>query len=182
IVAIVVGLVYLYKAYKTKTLPSFFKAVGVMVFAAVLAIGANITNVLATKQYTEFSTRDHTGLTISPDGTQKKSGGMSYAYITEYSYGIVESMNLFIPRFIGGATTESLGQDSHTYEYLLNLGVPAVRAQQFIKNAPTYWGDQPIVASPNYLGAVVVFLFVFALYLVRGKLKWWVVASCILAL
>lgn len=107
---------------------------------------------------------------------------MDYDYITEYSYGFAETLNLFIPRFTGGASGEKLGKDSHAYQALIAQGVPANQAEAFLENAPTYWGEQPIVAAPNYLGATVIFLFVLALFLIKGPLKWWVVASSILAL
>ncbi len=179
---IILGIVYLYKAFKEKKLPQFFKAIGVMVIAAILGVAANATALLATQQYTKFSTRGDTGLTITPTGDQQPESGLSYDYITEYSYGFAETLNLFIPRFTGGASTETLDKDSHSYAYLTQLGVPAYQAEQILKNAPTYWGDQPIVASPNYIGASVIFLFVIALFLIKGRLKWWVVGSSLLAL
>lgn len=181
-VVIIIGIVYLYQAFRKKQLPKFFKSIGVMAIAAVLAISANATQLLTLEQYTQFSTRGDTGLTITKTGEDKPEKGLSYDYITEYSYGLAETMNLFIPRFTGGASTESLDTDSHTYKALTRLGLPANQAKQFIENAPTYWGKQPIVAAPNYIGATVIFLFILALYLVKGRLKWWVVGASLLAL
>src|SRR5690625_2918388 len=179
---VIIGAVYLYQAFKDKQLPAFFKSIGVMVLALILAIASNATTLLTTKEYTDFSTRGDTGLTITKDGSQKPASGLSYDYITEYSYGIAETMNLFIPRFMGGATTEALDTDSHTYQTLINLGSPPYQAKNIIKNLPTYWGEQPIVAAPNYIGASVIFLFILALYLVKNRMKWWVVGSSILML
>ena len=182
LLVVVMGLVYLYEAIKSKSLPNYFKALGVMVVAVVLAIGANATNLLATKQYADFSTRGDTGLTISPDGTPNKTDGLDYNYITEYSYGVLESFNLFIPRFVGGSSAEDVGVESSTYKALVKMGAPPVQAKQFVESAPTYWGDQPYVGAPAYIGAGVIFLFVLALFLVRGRLKWWLVGGSILAL
>ena len=182
LLVVVLGLVYLYEAIKNKSLPNYFKALGVMVVAVILAIGANATNLLATKQYAEFSTRGDTGLTISPEGTPEKTEGLDYRYITEYSYGILESFNLFIPGFMGGSSAEDVGVESNTYKALIKMGAPPVQAQQFAESAPTYWGDQPYVGAPAYIGAGVIFLFVLALFLVRGRLKWWLVGGSILAL
>lgn len=179
---LIIGAVYLYQAFKDKQLPEFFKSIGVMVLALILAIASNATTLLASKEYTNFSTRGDTGLTITKDGGQKPKSGLSYDYITEYSYGIAETMNLFIPRFMGGASTEALDTDSNAYQSLISLGLPAHQAKDIIQSLPTYWGEQPIVAAPNYIGASVIFLFILALYLVKGRMKWWVVGSSILML
>ena len=182
LLVIVLGIANLIDAYRKKTLPDYFKALGVMVLAVVLAIGANATNLMATGEYTEFSTRGDTGLTITPDGTADKSDGLDYNYITEYSYGKLESFNLFIPRFMGGSSAENVGTDSAVYTQLLQLGANPMQAAQFAESAPTYWGEQPFVGAPAYIGATLLFLFVLALFLVRGRLKWWLVGGTLLAL
>jgi hypothetical protein len=182
LLVIVLGIAYLIDAFRKKTVPDYFKAIGVMIVAVILAIGANATNLMATQEYAEFSTRGDTGLTITPEGPAEESEGLDYNYITEYSYGIMESFNLFIPRFMGGSSAENVGTDSAVYSQLLQLGANPMQAAQFAEAAPTYWGDQPFVGAPAYIGATVLFLFVFALYLVRGRLKWWIVGGSILAL
>lgn len=182
LLVIVLGIVYLIDAIRKKKLTEYFKAIGVMIVAVILAIGANATNLLATQEYADFSTRGDTGLTITPDGTADKSDGLDYNYITEYSYGIMESFNLFIPRFMGGSSAENVGTDSAIYNQLLQLGANPIQAAQFAEGAPTYWGDQPFVGAPAYIGATILFLFVLALFMVRGKAKWWLVGGTLLAL
>lgn len=179
----VMGVVYLIDAYRTKELPHFFKTVGLLVIAVILAVATNATNLMATKQYADWSTRSKSDLTIDPEGLPKENkGGLSYEYITEYSYGITESLNLFVPRLFGGSNSESLGEESNTYQYLVNKGVPKDQAKNFTSGMPAYWGDQPIVAAPAYIGAVVFFLFVLSLFLVKGRLKWWLVGGIVLSL
>ncbi|MCJ7756748.1 MAG: hypothetical protein MUP24_01270 [Gillisia sp.] len=182
LLVIIVGIVYLIDAYKKKQLANYLKALGVMILAVFLAIGINATNLLATQQYAAFSTRGDTGITINPDGTPKTSGGLNFEYITEYSYGIVESFNLFIPRFMGGSSSEKLDENSEMYSQLITMGAGPVQAKDFAKNAPTYWGNQPFVGAPAYIGATILFLFVFALFLIKGRLKWWIVGGVILSL
>ncbi len=182
LLVLALGIAYLVDAYQKKELPHFFKSVGVMVGAVCLSILLNATTLLATKEYTKYSTRGTTGLTIEPNGAPKKTTGLDYSYITEYSYGILESFNLFIPRFMGGASVENVGTDSNIYKELLKLGVSPSQAASIVSYAPTYWGAQPIVGGVAYIGATVIFLFVFALFLVRGRLKWWIVAGTILTL
>ncbi|MFN4763516.1 YfhO family protein [Gillisia sp. Q332] len=182
LLVLVLGVAYLIDAYRKKQLPHYFKALGVMVLAVILAIATNATNLLATQEYAAFSTRGDTGLTITAEGTEQKSDGLSIDYITEYSYGILESFNLFIPRFMGGSSSEILDEDSQMYQQLIKMGASPVQARNFAENAPTYWGDQPFVGAPAYIGASVLFLFVFALFLIKGRLKWWIVGGVILAL
>ena len=183
LLVIVLGIVYLIDAYKKQELPHYFKSVGVLVVAVILSIGLNATNILATKEYVKESTRGKSELTINPDGTKRENtNGLSKEYITEYSYGILESFNLFVPRFLGGGSGEDVGKDSAMYTFFIQQGVPPVDAIEYAKNTPTYWGDQTIVEAPAYVGAVVIFLFVLGLFLVKGRLKWWLVAGTIVSL
>lgn len=183
LLCICIGLVYFVFAIRKKQLQLFGQQIGVMVLAAILALGLNFTNILATQEYAAFSTRGPGELTVQPDGSSKsKQDGLSYDYITEYSYGIVESLNLFIPNFMGGSSTSSLDKNSATYTTLLQLTGSVSTAKQYAENMPTYWGKQSFVAAPAYIGAGILFLFVMALFLVRYKLKYWIVAGSLLSL
>lgn len=183
LLVIVLGVVYLIDAYKNKLLPHFFKSVGLLLAAVVLSIGLNATNILATQEYVKESTRGKSELTINADGSPKEiTNGLSKDYITEYSYGFLETFNLYIPRLLGGGNGEDVGKDSEMYKFYTNIGASPVEALREVKNTPTYWGNQPIVEAPAYIGAVVLFLFVFALFLVKGRLKWWLVAGALLSL
>jgi hypothetical protein len=183
LLVIVLGIAYFIDAYKKKQMPHYFKSIGLMFVAVLLEIGLNATNILATQEYVKESTRGKSELTINPDGTTKEiTSGLDKAYITEYSYGVLESLNLFIPRFLGGGSYEDVGKDSATYKTYLAMGASPVQALQEAKQTPTYWGNQTIVEAPAYIGAVVIFLFVFALFLVKGRLKWWLVGGTLLSL
>ena len=183
LLVLVLGIVYLIDAYKKKQLPEFFKVVGLLLIAVILSIGLNATNILATQDYVKESTRGKSELTINADGSPKiENSGLDKDYITEYSYGILETFDLFIPRFMGGGSYEDVGKESASYDYFLELGASPVQALQQTKQIPTYWGDQPIVEAPAYIGAVVLFLFVLALFLVKGRLKWWLVGGTIMSL
>ncbi|WP_298534039.1 YfhO family protein [uncultured Algibacter sp.] len=183
LLVIVLGVAYLVDAYKKKELPHFFRSIGVLFGAVVLSIALNATNILATNEYVKESKRGKSELTINPDGSPKEAtSGLDKEYITQFSYGIVETFNLFIPRFMGGGSYEDVGKDSATYEAFRKLGATTTQAAQEVKRTPTYWGDQPIVEAPAYVGAVVLFLFVYALFLVKGRLKWWLVGGALLSL
>ncbi len=182
LLVVVLGISYLVDAYKKKEIPDYFKSLGVMVIAVFFSLLLNATSLLATREYTKYSTRGDTGLTIQANGTEKKSSGLDFDYITEYSYGLAESFNLFIPRFMGGSSAEDIGTDSDIYSELLGLGMPPGQAKSITESAPTYWGDQTYIGAPAYIGAVSIFLFVLALFLVQGRLKWWIAGGSVLAL
>ncbi len=183
LLVIIIGIVYLIDAFKKKMLSHYFKSIAVMAFGVLIAVGLNATNIMATKEYADTSTRGKTELTINADGTPKESKtGLDYGYITEYSYGKLESFNLFIPRFMGGGSSEPFPKDSKTVESLMRMGASSQEANQVLNQIPMYWGDQPIVAAPAYIGAVIIFLAILALFLIRGRLKWWAVSAFILML
>jgi len=182
LLVIVLGIAYLIDAYRKQQLPHFFKSVGILTVAVILSIGLNATNIMATQEYVGESYRGKSELTINPNGSPKEvTNGLDKEYITEYSYGITESFNLFIPRFMGGGTYENVGRDSNVYDAFISLGATPVQALNEVKQAPTYWGDQPIVEAPAYVGSVIIFLFVLGLFLVKGRLKWWLVGGVILS-
>lgn len=183
LLVLVLGAVYLFDAYKKNWLPHFFKSVGILFFAVVLSIGLNATNILATQEYVKESTRGKSELTINPDGSPKEiTSGLDKEYITEYSYGLLETFNLFIPRLLGGGNSEDVGKDSEMYKFYQGIGASPIEALREVKHTPTYWGSQPIVEAPAYVGAVVLFLFVFAFFVVKGRLKWWLLGGTIMSL
>ncbi|WP_086476872.1 YfhO family protein [Arenibacter amylolyticus] len=183
LLVLILGGVYLWDAIKQKQLAHFGKSVGLLLVAVFLGVAANATSLLATKEYADWSTRGASELTIDAQGNPvAKGAGLDRDYITQYSYGIAESLNLFVPRLFGGSNSEDLGASSKTYSYLTENGIPRSKALDFSKALPLYWGDQPIVAAPAYIGAVVFFLFVLGLFLVRGKVKWWLLGGTLMAL
>nr|WP_299381918.1 YfhO family protein [Allomuricauda sp.] len=183
LLVLILGLVQLIYAIKNKGVKHFLASVGILIGAVALSIATNATGLLATKEYADWSTRGPSELTINPDGSPKEStSGLDYDYITQYSYGISESLNLFSPRLFGGSGNEDLGTNSKAYEYLTGQGLSPSRALEFSSGIPLYWGTQPIVAAPAYVGAIVFFLFVLGLFLVKGKKKWWLLSGAILSL
>jgi hypothetical protein len=158
-------------------------SVVVLTIAAIFAIGANATNLLATAEYAKISTRGKSELTFNADGSKSVgNSAMSREYITEYSYGIAESFNLIAPRLFGGSNNEALGRDSAMYEFMIGQGVSQTQATDFVSGMPTYWGDQPIVAAPAYIGIVVFFLGILALFTDKRKIKYVFLSGAIVAL
>ena len=180
----VVGVYYIYKFIKNKEYKELVLVGGTFAVALIFAIGANATSLLATKEFTDYSIRGKSDLTFNPDGTKKTDGStLDRSYITEYSYGIAESLNLIAPRLFGGGNGEKLSNDSAVYDYMLKYGASEAEARQFVDSyAPTYWGDQPIVAAPAYIGAVVFFLCVLGLYHDQRKIKYVFLIGALLSL
>ena len=124
LLVLILGVVYLINAIRKKKLKNFFASVGLLLIAVVLGIAANATSLMATKEYADWSTRGKSELTINPDGSTKtNTRGLSKDYITQYSYGIVESLNIFVTRLFGGSNGEDLGENSKTYDFLIDQGI-----------------------------------------------------------
>ena len=183
ILLLIYFIVYLIDSYRKNDLKDYLKYIGVFAIAGILSLGLNAPNILTTYDYSKYSTRSQSELTINPDGSEKeKTTGLNYDYITQYSYGIFESLNLVAPRVQGGASSEELGKNSDLYKFLIDNNIPRKQADSFISSVPTYWGNQPILEAPAYVGASVMFLFILALFVVKGPFKWWILISFILSL
>ena len=183
LLVLVIGIVFLVEAYKTKQIPHFFKSVGILSVSVILALGLNATNLMATSEYANFSTRSKSELTINANGSAKvNTNGLDKGYITEYSYGIGESLNVFVPRLFGGSNNEPIATDAVSVQQMQRMFKISKQEAQDFSGQLMYWADQSYVAAPAYIGAVVIFLFVLALFLVKGRMRRWVVIGGVLVL
>jgi len=165
-------LVYWHHSLKNKQIKSFLQSLGALIASGILALGFNATPLLATAEYTDFSTRGKSELKQNADGSPKEqSTGLDFDYITEYSYGIFESLNLIAPRVQGGGSSEDLGTKHGVYDFLIDNGASPNQAREFSKNVPTYWGEQPILEAPAYIGITVFFFALFGFFFSRGPLR-----------
>jgi len=179
---LILGVVELIDAIKKNKTKQFVTQSSIIIVAMLLAVGVNSSRLLATKEYADVSTRGKTALTINPDGTKKEvTTGLSKEYITQFSYGKAETFNLFVPRYMGGGTVESLDEKSNTYQYVSSIA-GSKQADGFTKQVYTYWGNQLIVEAPAYIGAVMLFLFFLGVFILKGKYKYWLVASSVFAI
>jgi hypothetical protein len=179
----ILTLFYFIKFLKNKDFKHLAICKAVFIGAALLAVGLNATNLLATKEYADFSTRGKSELTLDSEGKPLKTKvGMTYDYITEYSYGKAESLNLIAPRLMGGGTSEKLDEDSEVVKALVNFGADAQGALDFASQLPLYWGEQPIVAAPAYIGAVVFFLMILAFFVEKRQFKYAFLIAAFLSL
>jgi hypothetical protein len=181
---LILGLVQLTYAIKNKKLKHFFISLGILISAVTLGIATNATGLLATQEYAKWSTRGTSELTINPDGSPKEiTSGLDKEYITYYSYGVLESLDLFVPRLFGGSGNEDLGKSSKVYNYLTEQGATPKQAEE-ISGLYLYWGPHPMSgpAGPAYIGAIVLFFFVLSMFLYKKKHKWWLLGGIVLSL
>ena len=166
---------------RVDNLKSKFVKIGAFSSSVLIAILLNSSSIMATKEYSEFSTRGNSEISINSDGSEKTDlDGLSKEYITEYSYGKIESLNLIIPRFMGGGSSDLIGKDTDFFKSLSNYDPQS--ASLIYQNARLYWGDQPIVAAPAYIGISVFYLFIISLFYLDKKTLRWVFPSLIFAL
>ena len=178
IIVLLFALFELIHAIKQKTLLLFLKTASILVFAAMLGVGANLEKLLTTYDYADYSTRSKSELTI--DGDQSiKTSGLNKDYATSWSYGKMETFNLMIPNFMGGASGSELSKDSETFQVLKKNRVR--KAETVIKRMPTYWGSQPFTSGPVYVGSVVSFFFFLGVFLVKGRYKWWLLTCTLVS-
>jgi len=173
IMALVLGITYLIFAIREKTLPDFTKTAGLLLIAVLIAVGTNFSRLYTTYEYGKYSMRSQSDLSL---GGENKSSGLDKDYILDYSYDLGEAMTAFIPRFKGGGMGEPLTTSSETYKFFEEAQGPEKAKKAVESGMPMYWGTQPISGAPFYFGAVLCFLFVLGIFLVKGKDKWWLVA------
>jgi len=179
IIILVYLLVELIFAIREKYFDHLVKS-GITLFAAlVLAILPNMTALMTTKEYSKETTRGQSEL-VKPG--VKPTKGLDVKYITDWSYGVNETITLFIPNFSGGGSSHDLGTNSAMYKAMMANQVPAEQAKNLTRGF-SYWGSQTLgTAGPHYIGAITVFLAILGLFLVKGKKKWWLAAVITLSI
>lgn len=154
---------------------------GGLALAAVVAVGTHTTRLWNAYDYTKETIRGKSELSPSAKKADPKKGdGLDKEYAFTYSYGVGELLTLVIPNAYGGASYGPLSNTSETYKTLTGRGVDAATAQNIVQQLPLYWGDQPIMGGPNYIGAIVFFLFVLGLFIVKSPLKYWAAGVIVL--
>lgn len=177
-----VVITYFFILLKKQNLKQFFIASGLAALIAVIALGPSMQMFMASLEYNKTTMRGgESELTIGKK-EEKKSGGLDKEYAFRWSNSLGETFCILVPMLYGGATGQSLGENSNMAETLSNMGVPGEYIEQITARVPLYWGPQPFVGGPMYFGAIVCFLFVLGLLVVRSKHKWWIVAMTVMGI
>lgn len=157
---------------KNKTIMQFIKASGVLLCAGMIAFAINSTNIYHSWQYSKYTMRGPSELKTD---SSNQTSGIDRDYATNWSYGIEETFTLMIPDFKGGATGV-IGNEEKALQNVL----PQFR--QDIAKTNRYWGNQPFTEGPVYVGAFIVFLFVYGLFILKGRWKWVLLAGTVLSI
>lgn len=178
---LILGIVYLVFALKNKYFLSYLKGLGVIVIGCLFAVMCNSRLLMVNKEYAKYTMRGGTEISITPSDLykdskdaaakeEKVSSGLELDYAFNWSYGKGETFTILVPGMYGGGSGERVKENSQFF-------------QQFrMKQAPLYWGDQPFTSGPVYFGAIIVFLFVLGLFIVKGADRWWLGLATLLAI
>ena len=194
-VMLFVAVAYGIEALRSKTFGRWAKATGALLVGGLLAAAVNLPNLYHTWQYSKESMRGKTELTVAAPKTAEQkeapeaegTDGLARDYITQWSYGIDETLTLLMPDFKGGGSSSILERDGvdglkgydDFYQYASQL--QQATGSGNIPGINQYWGDQPFTVGPVYVGAIICFLFLLGLGLVRGPLKWALAAATLLS-
>ena len=179
IAALLLGVVHFVYSLVEKRFPKFIMGIAVLLVGAALAFGCNARSLVVSQQYAKQTMRGGNAITVTPedlyhDGEPTsiggKKSGLDIDYAFSWSYGIGETYTLLVPGAMGGGSSEPVSESSASYSNFHQ------------KNMPLYWGNQPFTSGPVYFGAIVIFLFIMGLVLVKGPERWWLLAATLLAI
>lgn len=178
LIGVILGLVYLVYAIKDKQFKPFLTGICVLLIGSAFAVGSNARHLIVNQEYMKYTMRGGSEISVTPDDLYKDAepksitatNGLDKDYAFAWSYGKGETYTLLVPGAFGGGSGETVGTDSEFYKNFRQ------------KQAPLYWGDQPFTSGPVYFGAIVIFLFVLGLFVVKGPERWWILLATILSI
>ncbi len=159
---------------REKSIPKFLKTSALLIIPFVIAIGINFASLYTIYEYGKYSSRGKSDLLVED---RNVSRGLDRDYITTWSYGVDETMNLLIPNYKGGSS-RPFDRNSETVRALRQNN-----AASAVNQVAKYWGPQQLgTDGPHYVGAIVIFLFVLGLVVVKGREKWWLLIATLLSI
>ncbi len=165
---------YLVEAIRRKSLKQFGKATAVCAAGAAIGICINLSSLYHTWQYGKESMRGASEL-VKKNADNQTSGGLDRDYITAWSYGVDETWTLLVPNAKGGASVPMAANEKA-------MAKANPEYYNFYQQLGQYWGDQPGTSGPVYVGAFVVMLFILSLFIVKGAMKWALLAATVLSI
>ncbi len=179
IAGVILGATYAVYAIKDKRIKEYLTAIGVLLLGCALVLIINSRHLFVNQEYAEYTMRGGSEISVTPedlykDGEPKsiasKTSGLDIDYAYSWSYGKCETFTILVPGLYGGGSGETVSKDSEFYKNFRQT------------QAPLYWGNQPFTSGPVYFGAIIVFLFVLGLIIVKGPERWWIFIATILAI
>ena len=167
------------EALRTKTIGAWSKNFAFFLLACVVGVLPNAGNLMTTNEYGKLSNRGKAELTINADMSSNKnvlSGGLDKDYATNWSYGISETFSFLIPDFKGGGNNAIGRVDPSALKHVN----PEFR--EMVSNSDVYFGDQPSLSAPDYIGAIIIMLAIVGMFVIQNSIKWPVFAVTLLAI
>lgn len=169
----VFGIAEIYIHCKEKRYKDILISLAVFVVSIGVGFGTGYHSFASNNEYVKESIRGGTSeLALASGEAEEETSGLDFDYATQWSYGVSETMTFLIPNYMGGASGYNVGTNSRMYKELKSHGVDAQQSKSLVSSLPTYWGEQPFTAGPVYMGAIVCFLFLLGLLIVKGPYKW----------
>ncbi|WP_316789816.1 hypothetical protein [Pedobacter frigoris] len=179
-ILILVG-IELYHAVKNKLTTSFLKSAGYAAAALILALAVNASSLWSTYDYSTETLRGPANLT--QPAAEKTGSGLSREYAYQWSQGVEECITFLIPGAYGGSGRGDVNAHENVVKTLTGIGADPNQAAYIAQGlTPLYWGEKPFTEGSFYFGAVICFLFVLGLMIVKNRLKWWLLATVILTM
>lgn len=172
----IIVLIELIAHIMSKNIKQFIFASGVLLIGTVMALLPNTNMLYVNYEMGQISIRGKSELKSETEN--KSSSGLDKDYALAWSLGKAETITLLIPNSFGGSSHYTLGENSNLYEAFKKNGVP--NPKKYLEYSPTYWGTMPFTSGPNYFGAIIIFLFVLGIFIVKGHEKWWILAATII--
>ena len=174
----------LYHAIKSKSSKDFIKSFGYLAAASVLAIAVNAGMLWTTYEYSTETIRGKSNLTTDKSAP---NNGLDREYAYQWSQGVGESLTFLVPNAYGGGSGPNLDEKSEVAKTLAAKGIPAEQIMPAMQQLSqvglsTYWGDKQFTSGPWYFGAIICFLFILGLFIVKNRIKWWILSASILCL
>lgn len=191
ILVFMLGIVMLAEAVRKKTIKKFFIVTAGLIGAYFIALMINYGNISMTNDYAKYSIRGANDITVNPDGSSNQANatsGLDKDYVTQYSNGIGESFTLLSP-YVKGSAGGAFGATHFAENFvdpvtgeIVNSDLSPKEMEDVMNSSPSYWGDQPMVSGPAYIGVIVIFLAILGLVFLKSPVKWALLAATVLAL
>jgi hypothetical protein len=166
----ILSIVYFIYALKERTIKKYLMAVAMLIVVAGVSFLPSVGSWIPTYDYSKATMRGGAVLKDGPDGQKEQETGLAIDYAFQWSSGGMENFTLMIPGLYGGSSNYTVNKDSETYK--------ATRQQVM----PMYWGNMPFTSGPTYVGAIICFLFILGLFVVKGPEKWWLLIATVLSI
>ncbi len=182
LMVLIYGAIQLYLAFREKQLQEFWKTVGILVVAVTISVGSSSGRMIGVYEYSKYSTRGKSELVGDTIGQSASTGGLSRDYVFSWSNGWGETLTLLVPNLYGGPSIQSLDRKSEFANALRRNNVGEAQIRNFTQKVATYWGPLPFTAGPIYIGAVIFFACILALFLIDHKYRYWIGITCVVSM